>query len=90
MPVPLTAFRRLHRRTSQDEPSRSAGIEQEYAAARLRFEPGGTARGRRLELGLSQGGVGRRARVTQSAVARLEAGGTVPTLPVPARLAEAL
>ncbi|MFP8885583.1 helix-turn-helix domain-containing protein [Streptomyces mangrovi] len=69
----------------------SAEIEQEYAAARLRFELGETVRGRRLELGLSQGEVGRRARMTQSAVARFEAeGDTVPTLPVPARLAEAL
>ncbi|CAL9451936.1 helix-turn-helix domain-containing protein [Streptomyces atacamensis] len=68
----------------------SAEIEQEYAAARLRFELGETVRGRRLELGLSQGEVGRRARMTQSAVARFEAGGTVPTLPVLARLAEAL
>ncbi|MGY1452481.1 helix-turn-helix domain-containing protein [Streptomyces sp. SS8] len=68
----------------------SAEIEQEHAAARLRFELGETVRGRRLELGLSQGEAGRRARMTQSAVARFEAGGTVPTLPVPARLAEAL
>ncbi|MEE1942325.1 helix-turn-helix transcriptional regulator [Streptomyces sp. TRM 70361] len=65
-------------------------MEQEYAAARLRFELGEKVRGRRLELGLSQGEVGHRARMTQSAVARFEAGGTVPTLPVLARLAAAL
>ncbi len=68
----------------------SAEIEQEYAAARLRFELGEKVRNRRLELGLSQGEVGRRARMTQSAVARFEAGGTIPTLPVLARLAGAL
>ncbi|GAA2386814.1 hypothetical protein GCM10010420_07090 [Streptomyces glaucosporus] len=68
----------------------SAEIEREYAAARLRFELGEKVRSRRLELGLSQSEVGRRARMTQSAIARFEAGGTVPTLPVLARLAEAL
>jgi HTH-type transcriptional regulator/antitoxin HipB len=60
------------------------------ASARLRFELGQAVRQRRLALALSQSEVGRRAHLTQSAVARFEAGGTVPTLPVLDRLARAL
>ncbi|MFK4183825.1 helix-turn-helix domain-containing protein [Streptomyces sparsogenes] len=65
-------------------------IEEEYAAARLRFELGETVRERRTDLGLSQSELGRRAGMTQSAVARFEGGGTVPTIPVLDRLARAL
>jgi HTH-type transcriptional regulator/antitoxin HipB len=65
-------------------------IREEYAAARLRFELGEAVRLRRTELGLSQSELGRKSGMTQSAIARFEAGGTVPTLPVLARLAEAL
>ncbi|MEU0071214.1 helix-turn-helix transcriptional regulator [Streptomyces sp. NPDC006332] len=65
-------------------------IEEEYAAAHLRFALGEAVRGRRLDLSLSQRELGRRAGMTQSAVARLEAGGTVPTIPVLDRLARAL
>jgi HTH-type transcriptional regulator/antitoxin HipB len=65
-------------------------IAEEYAAARLRFELGEAVRERRLELRLSQSALGRRAGLTQSAVARFEAGGTVPTIPVLERLAQAL
>ncbi|NLU69979.1 helix-turn-helix transcriptional regulator [Streptomyces sp. HNM0574] len=68
----------------------TAEIEEEYAAARLRFELGSTVRTRRLELGLSQEELGRRAQMTQSAVARFEGGGTVPSIPVLDRLARAL
>lgn len=65
-------------------------IEEEYAAAQLRFALGEAVRARRQELGLSQREVGRRAGMTQSAVARFEGGGTVPTFPVLDRLARAL
>ncbi|MFE1784131.1 helix-turn-helix domain-containing protein [Streptomyces sp. NPDC059506] len=65
-------------------------IQEEYAAARLRFELGEAVRGRRLELGLSQSELGLMAGMTQSAVARFEGGGTVPTIPVLDRLARAL
>lgn len=68
----------------------TAEIEEEYAAARLRFELGVTVRSRRLELRLSRQELGRRAQMTQSAVARFEAEGTVPSLPVLERLARAL
>ncbi|MFF0159166.1 helix-turn-helix domain-containing protein [Streptomyces sp. NPDC005263] len=82
------------RRTSLDEARRARPvtpeIEEEYAAARLRFALGEAVRGRRLDLSLSQRELGRRAGMTQSAVARLEAGGTVPTIPVLDRLARAL
>ncbi|MDT0382531.1 helix-turn-helix transcriptional regulator [Streptomyces sp. DSM 42041] len=68
----------------------TAEIREEYAATRLRYELGVAVRTRRIELGLSQEEVGRRAHMTQSAVARFEAGGTVPSLPVLDRLAGAL
>jgi HTH-type transcriptional regulator/antitoxin HipB len=82
------------RRTSLEDARRARPVtpvvEEAYAAARLRFELGETVRLRRAELGLSQTELGRRARMTQSAVARFEGGGTVPTIPVLERLAEAL
>ncbi|WP_346174530.1 helix-turn-helix transcriptional regulator [Streptomyces cuspidosporus] len=59
-------------------------------STRLRFELGETVRERRADLGLSQSELGRRAGMTQSAVARFEGGGTVPTIPVLDRLARAL
>ncbi|THA27761.1 XRE family transcriptional regulator [Streptomyces sp. RKND-216] len=68
----------------------AAEVRDEYAATRLRHELGFAVRTRRIELGLSQEEVGRRAHMTQSAVARFEAGGTVPSLPVLDRLAGAL
>jgi HTH-type transcriptional regulator/antitoxin HipB len=64
--------------------------QEAYVAARLRFELGEAVRLRRAELGISQTELGRRAGMTQSAVARFEAGGTVPTLPLLDRLADAL
>lgn len=82
------------RRTSLAEARRARPmtpeIEEEYAAARLRFALGEAVRRQREDLGLSQGELGRRAAMTQSAVARFEAGGTVPTIPVLDRLARAL
>lgn len=47
-------------------------------------------RERRLALGLSQTEVAARAGMTQPALSRLEAGGTVPTIPVLERIATAL
>jgi transcriptional regulator with XRE-family HTH domain len=69
-----------------DEP----GAREAYEAARLAFELGRTVRELRERRDWSQADLARAARMTQSAVARFEAGGTVPTLPVLDRLARAL
>ncbi|KAB1915169.1 helix-turn-helix transcriptional regulator [Micromonospora sp. AMSO31t] len=66
------------------------GAEEAYAAARLAFELGQTVRDLRERAGWSQTQLARTAGMTQSAVARFEAGGTVPTLVVLERLARAL
>lgn len=61
-----------------------------YEAARRAAELGDVVRKIRTELGLTQKQLGRRARLTQSAVARLEAGDVLPTLRVLQRIADAL
>lgn len=61
-----------------------------YEAARLAYELGAAVRKLRLERGWSQAELAGAAGMTQSAVARFEAGGTVPTLPVLGRIARAL
>jgi ribosome-binding protein aMBF1 (putative translation factor) len=66
------------------------GAREAYQAARLAFELGRTVRHLRQQRGWSQTELAQAARMTQSAVARFEAGGTVPTLPVLDRLAGAL
>jgi ribosome-binding protein aMBF1 (putative translation factor) len=58
--------------------------------ARRAFLIGQAIRERRLALGLSQSDVAARAGMTQPALSRLEAGGTVPTIPVLERIAVAL
>ena len=66
------------------------GAQDAYDAARLAFELGATVRGLREAKGWSQTQLAREAGMTQSAVARFEAGGTIPTLAVLQRLARAL
>ncbi|TQS25383.1 helix-turn-helix domain-containing protein [Microbispora sp. KK1-11] len=66
------------------------GAVEAYEAARLAYELGKTIRAMRETRGWSQSDLARIAGMTQSAVARFEAGGTVPTLPVIERLANAL
>jgi transcriptional regulator with XRE-family HTH domain len=66
------------------------GAAEAYDAARLAFELGRQVRELRVQQGLSQTELARRAGMTQPAVARFEAGGTVPTLPVLERLARSL
>ena len=61
-----------------------------YQQASLRFELAEAVRSRREELGLSQRQLAERAGMTQPGVARFEAGGTTPTIPVLERLARAL
>jgi HTH-type transcriptional regulator/antitoxin HipB len=61
-----------------------------YEHARLRFKLAEAVRSRREELGWSQRQLAERAGMTQPGVARFEAGGTTPTIPVLERLASAL
>ncbi len=66
------------------------GAAEAYDAARLACELGRQVRELRVAQGVSQTELARRAGMTQPAVARFEAGGTVPTLPVLERLARSL
>jgi ribosome-binding protein aMBF1 (putative translation factor) len=66
------------------------GAADAYEAARLAFELGRAVRELREQHGWSQTQLAQAAGMTQSAVARFEAGGTVPTLPILERLARAL
>lgn len=66
------------------------GAAEAYEAAKLAFELGAAVRTLREQKGWSQAQLAQAAAMTQSAVARFEAGGTVPTLPVLQRLARAL
>ena len=66
------------------------GAVEAYEAARLAFELGAAVRELRLARNWSQAELASVAGMTQSAVARFEAGGTVPTLPVLGRIARAL
>jgi ribosome-binding protein aMBF1 (putative translation factor) len=66
------------------------GAQDAYEATRLAFELGATVRGLREAKAWSQTQLAREAGMTQSAVARFEAGGTIPTIPVLQRLARAL
>lgn len=66
------------------------GAEEAYEATRRAFELGRTVRELRKAQGWSQQQLARAADMPQSSVARFEAGGTVPTLPVLERLAHAL
>jgi ribosome-binding protein aMBF1 (putative translation factor) len=66
------------------------GAAEAYDAARLAFELGRSVRELRERRGWSQTQLAKASGMTQSAVARFEAGGTVPTLMVLERLATAL
>ena len=74
------------RKTRMAEP----GAQEAYAAAQMAFELGASVRALREARGWSQAELAKAARMTQPAVARFEAGGTVPTLPVLNRIASAL
>ncbi|MEU6412125.1 helix-turn-helix transcriptional regulator [Microbispora sp. NPDC046933] len=77
-------------RELRDRRMSEPGAVEAYEAARLAFALGKTVRAMRETRGWSQSDLARIAGMTQSAVARFEAGGTVPTLPVIERLASAL
>src|SRR5262245_41948072 len=74
------------RTARSDNPEAAAAYEQ----ARLRYELAEAIRARREELGWFQRQLAERAGMTQPGVARFEAGGTTPTLPLLERLASAL
>lgn len=66
-----------------------SAVEAAYAAAKLAFELGAQVRGMREERGWSQRELARLTSMTQPAIARFEAGGTTPTLPILERIANA-
>lgn len=66
------------------------GAAAAYEATRLAFELGAAVRELRVSRRWSQAELASAAGMTQSAVARFEAGGTIPTLPVLGRIAHAL
>ena len=66
------------------------GAAEAYESTKLAFELGRAVRELRERRGWSQSELAEAASMTQSAVARFEAGATVPTLPVLERLARAL
>lgn len=60
-----------------------------YAAAKLAFELGEQVRDMREERGWSQRDLAQLTGMTQPGIARFEAGGTTPTLPILERIAQA-
>ena len=83
-----------HWKTARDRRLRDTAEPAAVAAARweikLAFDLGQAVHDRRTALGLSQSELAARAGMTQPQVSKLELGGTVPTLPLLARLAKAL
>lgn len=76
--------------TLRDRRMTEPGAEEAYGAAKLAFELGASVRRLRESKGLTQKQLAVAAGMTQPAVARFEAGGTVPTIPILERLAAAL
>lgn len=76
--------------TLRDRRMAEPGAHEAYTAAKLAFELGASVRRLREAKGLTQKQLAVAAGMTQPAVARFEAGGTVPTIPILERLAAAL
>lgn len=66
------------------------GAGEAYEAARIAFELGMATRELREQRAWTQAQLAEAAGMTQPAVARFEAGGTIPTIPLLERLAHAL
>jgi DNA-binding XRE family transcriptional regulator len=66
-----------------------SAVEAAYAAAKLAFELGMRVRAMREERGWSQRDLAKLTGMTQPSIARFEAGGTNPTLPILERIANA-
>lgn len=65
-------------------------VEAMRAEIAMAFDLGQAVYDRRTALGISQNELAQRAGMTQPQISKLELGGTVPTLPLLARLAKAL
>ena len=81
--------------TARERRLRADAAESEAVTAarweiKLAFDLGQAVHDRRTALNLTQTELASRAGMTQPQVSKLELGGTVPTLPLLARLAEAL
>jgi len=68
----------------------SAEYREGYSEAERAFRIGLAVREQRLALGLSQVELAARAKMTQPALSRLEAGGVLPTIPLLERISAAL
>ncbi|MFE7120452.1 helix-turn-helix domain-containing protein [Streptomyces sp. NPDC057654] len=68
----------------------SPEVEAVRTEIRLAFDLGQAVHDRRTRLGISQTELAERAHMTQPQISRIELAGTVPTLPLLARLSEAL
>jgi ribosome-binding protein aMBF1 (putative translation factor) len=72
------------------EDDESAAVAAARWEIKLAFDLGQAVHDRRTALGFSQSELAARADMTQPQISKLELGGTVPTLPLLARLAKAL
>ncbi|MFD5461763.1 multiprotein-bridging factor 1 family protein [Kitasatospora sp. NPDC127059] len=77
-------------RAMREEILNRPGAGAAYEAARIRFELGEKVRLRREALGMTQAQLAAATGMQQPAVARFEAGGTMPTIVVLERFAGAL
>lgn len=77
-------------RRMRDRRMGEAGAAEAYDATKLAFELGASVRTMREHRGWTQARLAEAAGMTQPAVARFEAGGTIPTIQILERLAKAL
>ncbi|NUL04677.1 helix-turn-helix transcriptional regulator [Streptomyces lunaelactis] len=70
--------------------SESPEVERMREEIRMAHDLGQAVYDRRTDLGISQTELARRADMTQPQISKLELGGTMPTLPLLARLARAM